>query len=445
MEDLDVDSKHSAMDIGMILMKVLQVSPKGVLTFFKNPKCLKGIVDIWKQNGTWTRLNEVKLCYVESEDSIELKKTLKTYSDAVDNEGANLLLTMEGRCAESFQFRDNMTRTIMIIGAPYPDIESSEIKAKLKYSLQSFERVHKYTEAEATEAFLNESASSIVNRLISLSIKHAHDYGAVILVGKEFNCSSLLRHLPVWATSKLELTSSPNSFLPLLHNFFKHASKPKVKGLEKISKNFDSERAARASERNQDLIDENQKLRKNIPSGNERKFVALNKQRMQQQEEAMNRARQENARKEEKDLPNLNACQDDDNILEPIDKSESKDKYDFEKSMNKVKLNPKPTQSQQVAPSANEDELTVSYIANTEKLRDSDNCIKWDDIMRECGAGAKIMCNICYETEDRRFLVSKCGHISCEICWQHRLKDLMECPVCKQKVRRKTLIEIVKD
>lgn len=423
------------------------MTPKGVVVFFKDTNTLKATVETWKKTGTWARLNEVKLCCVESQEPAEMKKALKDYTENVDNEGAALLLTMQGRCAENFNFRDNMTRSIIIVGAPYPEAGSKEIKARLKYSLQSFERVHKYTKAEATEAFMCEFASAVVNRLISLSIEHAHDYGAIVLIGKEYKCGSLLRHLPVWATANLHNSPGTSSFLPGLHKFFQKASVLRVKGLEKISTAaFDARQSEKAAARNMDLVAENQRLRKNIPSGTDRKFVALNKQRMQQQEEAQKR-RQERMREEEERVEeNIHSCPEDKNLIQPVTNTVDSNQDDLEKKMTKVKLNPSqaPTQSQQVAQS-NEDDLMVTYVANSDKLRDSENCIPLSKILKTCNPQSKIMCNICYETDDRRFLVSKCGHISCEICWQHRLKELMECPVCKQKVRRKTLIEIVKD
>lgn len=53
-------------------------------------------------------------------------------------------------------------------------------------------------------------------------------------------------------------------------------------------------------------------------------------------------------------------------------------------------------------------------------------------------------CMICYATsEDGRVMCSsKCGHIACQKCWEKWFESKLECPMCKKKVRSKTLIKI---
>lgn len=53
-----------------------------------------------------------------------------------------------------------------------------------------------------------------------------------------------------------------------------------------------------------------------------------------------------------------------------------------------------------------------------------------------------LMCSVCYCCEDS-FKIAKCGHILCERCWREIVRIKLVCPVCKQKVREKTLINIV--
>ena len=53
-----------------------------------------------------------------------------------------------------------------------------------------------------------------------------------------------------------------------------------------------------------------------------------------------------------------------------------------------------------------------------------------------------LSCVICYENENKQFLLSKCGHILCNECWNRTLTIKLECPLCKAKVRHKTLRKI---
>ena len=37
---------------------------------------------------------------------------------------------------------------------------------------------------------------------------------------------------------------------------------------------------------------------------------------------------------------------------------------------------------------------------------------------------------------------AKCGHILCQKCWDQCLKQKLECPICKKRVRANTLIHL---
>ena len=56
-------------------------------------------------------------------------------------------------------------------------------------------------------------------------------------------------------------------------------------------------------------------------------------------------------------------------------------------------------------------------------------------------------CPICIknvkENPEIVFSISKCKHIICKECWSKCLEIKMECPICKKKVREKTLKKII--
>jgi len=55
-----------------------------------------------------------------------------------------------------------------------------------------------------------------------------------------------------------------------------------------------------------------------------------------------------------------------------------------------------------------------------------------------------VTCMICYESNktstEKKFQLSRCGHVACEPCWGTWLQVKVECPMCKSKVRPKQLI-----
>jgi len=52
-----------------------------------------------------------------------------------------------------------------------------------------------------------------------------------------------------------------------------------------------------------------------------------------------------------------------------------------------------------------------------------------------------ILCPICRENATNP-CISSCSHIACYTCWQQLLKQKLECPVCRSKVRIKHLKRI---
>ena len=58
------------------------------------------------------------------------------------------------------------------------------------------------------------------------------------------------------------------------------------------------------------------------------------------------------------------------------------------------------------------------------------------------------LCPICYKNSKDNYTTlqysrSKCGHVLCNICWSNWLKEKLECPLCKSKVRIKTLTKLI--
>jgi len=50
----------------------------------------------------------------------------------------------------------------------------------------------------------------------------------------------------------------------------------------------------------------------------------------------------------------------------------------------------------------------------------------------------EVRCPICLERL-RKPMKAKCGHILCEACWDQTLSHALECPLCRNHVRKKTL------
>eukprot|EP00435_Cladocopium_sp_Y103_P074162 s111_g47.t1 len=52
------------------------------------------------------------------------------------------------------------------------------------------------------------------------------------------------------------------------------------------------------------------------------------------------------------------------------------------------------------------------------------------------------LCVICHFGADRPEVSALCGHFACEACWSKWLREKLECPICRCKVRRQNLIKL---
>ena len=59
----------------------------------------------------------------------------------------------------------------------------------------------------------------------------------------------------------------------------------------------------------------------------------------------------------------------------------------------------------------------------------------------------EFFCVVCFQTlndnPNMKYSISKCKHILCNECWARCLYEKFECPICKKKVREKTLIRLI--
>eukprot|EP00913_Durusdinium_trenchii_P024421 g22924.t1 len=62
--------------------------------------------------------------------------------------------------------------------------------------------------------------------------------------------------------------------------------------------------------------------------------------------------------------------------------------------------------------------------------------------VREAASGAPKLCTICHFEAQRPEVSALCGHFACKACWRDWLREKLECPICRAKVREQNLIEL---
>ncbi|KAH6668631.1 DNA repair helicase [Plectosphaerella plurivora] len=219
--------KAMVTQLGLAILNMCAVVPDGVVIFFPSYGYLDEIVTAWGTRGAgeaksiWDRLQDRKAVFREtkggSSDGI-----LEAYSGAILGDGtpgapkprgALLLSVVGGKMSEGINFSDRLGRAVVIVGLPYPNINSPEWKAKTEYvegatlaRLTDPERMPgpvKREEAlvqakQAARDFYENACMRAVNQSIGRAIRHRGDYAAIVLCDRRYGTERIRSKLPGW-------------------------------------------------------------------------------------------------------------------------------------------------------------------------------------------------------------------------------------------------------
>jgi len=222
-------------ELGRALLNICSIVPDGVVVFFPSYQALADITKRWqvfKTPGTKSileRLESKKALFRESkEESVDT--ILSSYAQAIDaGTGALLLSVVGGKMSEGINFSDALGRCVVIIGLPFPNINSAEWKAKISYiesatiKRLSLETSSSLTPQEITakakeqaREFYENACMRAVNQSVGRAIRHSGDYASVIMIDQRFSKDSIRGKLPGWIRDGLVEGAAEKSFANLM-------------------------------------------------------------------------------------------------------------------------------------------------------------------------------------------------------------------------------------
>ncbi|KAI0803462.1 helicase C-terminal domain-containing protein [Xylaria sp. FL0064] len=216
-------------ELGLAVLNVCTAVPDGVVVFFPSYGYLDEVVSVWNEtDGTqptpiWSKLLNKKAVFSETKGGSS-DDLLEQYSKAILGEdppitesrptsrarGALLLSVVGGKMSEGINFSDRLGRCVMIVGLPYPNINSPDWKARIEYiesttvrQLMECEAPRPRAEAmaaakQAARGFYENACMRAVNQSIGRAIRHRNDYAAIVLVDRRFGTDRIRRKLPGW-------------------------------------------------------------------------------------------------------------------------------------------------------------------------------------------------------------------------------------------------------
>ncbi|XP_072040850.1 ATP-dependent DNA helicase DDX11-like [Amphiura filiformis] len=215
-------------EVGRVLVNVSNVVPGGVVIFFPSYDYEKLIYSHWEKTGVIARLGMKKKVFREPRKANQVDFMLGQYTSIIEKacsggvqsggmNGAILLCVVGGKMSEGINFSDNLGRCIVMVGLPFANIKSPELKEKMDYLNATMPSSNGKTPGQIHYENLCMKA---VNQSIGRAIRHKGDYATILLLDSRYARSSIQSKLPGWIARRLQTIQKFGPAFGAIRKFF---------------------------------------------------------------------------------------------------------------------------------------------------------------------------------------------------------------------------------
>ncbi|OJT06295.1 hypothetical protein TRAPUB_2875 [Trametes pubescens] len=202
-------------ELGQILLNFTNVVPGGMVVFVPSYAFLNTVTKQWQAGGLMEKLNAKKKVFSEPQQSNEVEAVLRDYSAQIQSSddstggkkrGALLFAVVGAKLSEGLNFADDLARAVIIIGLPFANLGSPELRERMNY-VNRLEQRRRAAAAPVsrpngakdagTELYEN-MCMNAVNQSIGRAIRHRGDWAALILVDGRYASPRIRSKLPKW-------------------------------------------------------------------------------------------------------------------------------------------------------------------------------------------------------------------------------------------------------
>ena len=222
--------------LGQSLVQISAAIPDGTVVFFPSYSFMEQTVLRWQKgearasNSIWDLLAAKKPIFQESKDAFGTDDLLQEYTKAIENgEGGLLLSVIGGKMSEGINFSDKLGRGVIVVGLPFPNINSAQWKAKLEYIENSIVDGGG-SRAEGNAAgrdFYENACMRAVNQSIGRAIRHQKDFASIVLLDRRYRTERIASKLPGWIKQSIVPETKEESMIDVINSlegFFKTKS-----------------------------------------------------------------------------------------------------------------------------------------------------------------------------------------------------------------------------
>ncbi|CCM02979.1 uncharacterized protein FIBRA_05094 [Fibroporia radiculosa] len=232
------------LELGQILLNFSNLVPGGMVVFLPSYSFLNVVKTAWEGSGLMNKLKAKKkvvsldsrkiepICndncpmrqvFLEPQDSSQVETVLRDYAAAIHDgagvsrdekgptksktTGALLFAVIGAKLSEGLNFTDDLARAVVIIGLPFANLASPELRERMEYvnrmqkqvseKLGSAWKMTSGTKDAATELYEN-MCMNAVNQSIGRAIRHRGDWASLILVDSRYTLPRIREKLPKW-------------------------------------------------------------------------------------------------------------------------------------------------------------------------------------------------------------------------------------------------------
>ncbi|KAI0657701.1 DNA repair helicase [Cubamyces menziesii] len=222
-------------ELGQILLNFTNIVPGGMVVFVPSYAFLHMVTKQWQTSGLWEKLNAKKKVFSEPQQSSEVEAVLRDYSSAIQatvrKKGGALLFAVVGaKLSEGLNFADDLARAVIIVGLPFANLGSPELRERMNYvvrleqrrlsSNQTGNTSSRNAKDAGTELYEN-MCMNAVNQSIGRAIRHRGDWAALILVDGRYASGRIRKKLPKWIESGTTVAESFGQAMKELGQFYR--------------------------------------------------------------------------------------------------------------------------------------------------------------------------------------------------------------------------------
>ncbi|KAJ8868596.1 hypothetical protein PR048_030134 [Dryococelus australis] len=218
-------SQEYVMSLGRTILNLSRLIPHGLLVFFPSYTIMKNCQDAWQEDGLWARICTSKPIFAEPRSKDGLTAAINEYYTKIMDpivKGACFMAVTRGKVSEGLDFADMNGRGVIVTGIPFPPCMDPRVVLKRTYL---DELVKENASNLSGQSWYQLEASRAVNQAVGRVIRHAKDYGAILLCDERFRRSSFSNQLSSWIQPHIRVFKHFGEVTRVVKDFFTVAEK----------------------------------------------------------------------------------------------------------------------------------------------------------------------------------------------------------------------------